>query len=916
MSRTENYDSPLDRAAAEIRDEAVDPAVVASAAARVWDRLSREGAQLDAAPETVTAPAAVAGPHALRGCDDFQAEIPAYLRGELPAGRALLVEDHTRTCLACRRAVKAAQHPVTNARPVAARSAAPRSATSRRWTALAAALVLLVGAGLLLNLFDLLPGAAAATARVESIDGTLFILDGSSLRPVAAGERLDEGDEVRTAKGSGAVVRLADGSLVELGERAALSYDARRAGTTLHLGQGKILIQAAKQRDGNLFVATEDCLVAVTGTIFSVNHGTKGSRVSVVEGEVQVTQEGKDRLLHPGQQVTTHASVETVPVADEISWSRDADRYRQLLAELTSFGQELDAALPPPGLRTSTRLLDLAPQGTMIWIALPNLSQNLAETQRRLDQRVADNPLLQEWWGDTMGDGERSARFHALIEKIGALGAHLGAEVAVAVTKDGPVALAEVADAGAFRAVLEAEAAELAVDQGHPVLVVVDDPAAASLPSNGDDRLLAWVSGGLFVATPDPALLAKVAAAADSGGSGANPFQGTPFHDNVAAAYADGAGWLFAGDLKTLMQDRPGKAGEAPGSDTATATQLGLLDLDHVIIDHRQGAERSQTRAVVAFDRARRGIAAWLADPAPMGALDFVSTEATLAAGFVVKDPALLLDDLIGSVPELGASIQRLRDEHGFDLQALAAPLGGEMALAVDGPLLPTPAWKLVLEVYDPARLQTALEDLVRRLDAELASQGKTGVELRTIKQRGRTSYALVPKAGGQHPEIHYLYADGYLVMAPSRALLDRALQVKESGATLVTSARFQELLPEDRQVNFSAVVFHDLGQVLGPLAEKAGRAVQQGTGHPGRRRGARARRTHPHLRLRRGRPHRLRQQPPVRTPGLQPREPGRPWRYRRHGRHGRRRPRSSLRVGGCLGRRIGQLNPPTAGSG
>lgn len=837
---TESYDSPLDRTAAEIRDEAVDPAVVASAAARVWDRLSREGAQLEAAPETADAPASVAGPHALRGCDDFQAEIPAYLRGELPAGRALLVEDHTRTCLACRRAVKAAQNPVTTARPAASRSnvsAAPRSALGRRWTALAAALVLLVGAGLLLNLFDLLPGAAAATARIESVDGTLFILTGSgnsSLRPVAAGERLDEGDEVRTAKGSGAVVRLADGSLVELGERAALSYDARRAGTTLHLGQGKILIQAAKQRDGNLFVATEDCLVAVTGTIFAVNHGTKGSRVSVVEGEVQVTQEGKDRLLHPGQQVTTHASVETVPVADEISWSRDADRYRQLLAELTSFGQELDAAMPPPGLRTSTRLLDLAPQGTMIWIALPNLSQNLAETQRRLDQRVADNPLLQEWWGDTMGNGERSARFRSLIEKIGALGAHLGAEVAVAVTKDGPVALAEVADAGAFRAVLEAEAAELAAKHGHPVLVVVDDPAAASLPANGDDRLLAWVSGGLFVATPDPALLARVAAAA----SGTNPFQGTPFHGNVAAAYADGAGWLFAGDLKTLMQDH-GKgtgsdASEAPGSETATVTQLGLLDLDHVIIDHRQGAERSQTRAVVAFDQARRGIAAWLADPAPMGALDFVSTEATLAAGFVVKNPALLLDDLISSVPDLGASIQRLRDEKGFDLQALAAPLGGEMALAVDGPLLPTPAWKLVLEVYDPTRLQAAFEDLVRRLDAELASEGKPGVELRTIQQRGRTSYALVAKAGGSHPEIHYLYADGYLVMAPSRALLDRALQVKESGATLVTSARFQELLPEDRQVNFSAVVFHDLGQVLGPLAEKAGRAVQQGTGHPG----------------------------------------------------------------------------------
>ena len=33
---------------------------------------------------------------------------------------------------------------------------------------------------------------------------------------------------------------------------------------------------------------------------------------------------------------------------------------------------------------------------------------------------------------------------------------------------------------------------------------------------------------------------------------------------------------------------------------------------------------------------------------------------------------------------------------------------GGEYAFAIDGPILPTPSWKLVFEVNDPAHLQQA----------------------------------------------------------------------------------------------------------------------------------------------------------------------------------------------------------------
>jgi ferric-dicitrate binding protein FerR (iron transport regulator) len=833
MSRPESDETLLDRAAAEVRDEPVDPQIITRAAARVWDRLAAEAAAPaveaaqaeSAAAATAHLAATAATDHTLRGCADIQAQIPAFLRGELLPARALLVEDHTRSCVACRRALRDAQKGQTVRTATAPAAATPFTARRRpAWMALAAALVLAVGTGILAYFFDLVPGVSADTARIESVDGTLFLVDGSNLRPLGAGDKVREGDEVRTAKGSGALLRLADGSLVELSERAALSYDVRRTGTTLQLGQGRVLVQAAKQRDRHLFVATDDCLVAVTGTIFTVNQGTKGSRVSVVEGEVRVSRSGHDTLLHPGGQVTTHASVERIPVAQEIAWSRDADRYQELLTRLTALSRDIDAQLPPPGLRTSTRLLDAAPAGTKIWIALPNLSQNLSETQRLLDQRLADDALLQQWWGDAMGSGERAQRFHEVIEKIGALGRNLGDEVAVAVTEDGPVVLAEVSDAGAFRAQLAAEAAELAGRHGKAVLTLVDDPAQAV----ENDTLLAWVGDGLFVASPEPdALVRAVAAAANPG---ANPFATTPFHAQVAAAYADGAGWLFAGDLKALLHDRA----EGSSASDRTAEQLGILDLDSFLIDHRAGTERSETRAVMTFDQTRRGLASWLAAPAPMGALDYISPEANLAAAFVVKDPARMLDDLLAALPDFGASLAELRDKHGFDLQSLAATLGGEIAFAIDGPLVPQPSWKLVLEVYNPTGLQTALEDAVRKADAELVAEGKPGIELRPRTANGRTSWALVHKGQNGATVAHYLYADGYLIAAPSKALLDRALQVKASGATLAASARFQELLPADRQVNFSAVVFHSLGDVLGPLAQQAGNAIAAGSGAAG----------------------------------------------------------------------------------
>lgn len=805
-------DDLLDKAIGQVAGEPIDPRQVEAAAARVWARLQAEGAAASPTAQAVqTAPAA----GSLHGCEDFRSLIPAYLRGELSPARALLVEDHTRSCVPCRRALKEVREGHGD-RGIKARPAARQSWTRnpRVWMPLAAMLAIALGFGLLVVIQEMLAGGSQM-ARIESVEGTIYRVAGDSSQPMRIGETIDEHEAIRTAKGSTALVRMADGSLIEMGERADLALDASRKGNTIELDRGKIIVQAAKQKNRrHLYVATRDAMVSVVGTIFSVNAGTKGSRVSVVEGEVHVEQGERESVLHPGDQVATHASVEAVPVKDEIAWSRNAKRYEALLAELTALGKEIDSRVERPGLRYSTRLLDLAPEGTTVWIALPNLSKSLDETQRILDQKIAESPSLAQWWSEMLRSTGNEQKFHEMIEKVGALGRDLGDEVAVAFNAGkhdddcAPVLLAEVTNEASFRATVEQEL----TGDGKKAVRFIDDPATAT---GADDSLLVWLHDGLMVASPSAEQIRKVAAGNNSA------FRSSSFHGRIAQDYRDGAGWLFAADLGTLV--REGQADE-PSESRRMAETMGVLDLEHFIIDRREINGQAETRAALTFDQPRRGVASWIAAPAPMGGLSFFSPDANLAAAFVVKNPVTILDELLAMNPEFARELAEAQSKHGFDLRDdLAAPLGGEFALGLDGPVLPSPSWKMVAEVYDPAHLQQTLEKAVAHINAEVRKEGKAGLTLTSEPSGGRTYYAIQ----GTDPkvELHYVFENGYLLAGPSRALLERAIQQRESGVTLATTAKFRDLLGPDGQVNVSALVY----QNLAPLAKSASKVIPEG---------------------------------------------------------------------------------------
>src|SRR4029453_2140434 len=159
---------------------------------------------------------------------------------------------------------------------------------------------------------------------------------------------------VRTGRGARAVLRLADGSTVDVNERTEMLVRGAWTGQTVQLQRGDIIVQAAQQRRGQLRVQTLYSLASVKGTVFAVSAGLGGTVVSVVEGSVAVTQPGVQAVLKPGQQAASNPAL-AHSVQDAVSWSPDAETYLALLASFAKLDKEI-AGLPFPRLPPHTPL--------------------------------------------------------------------------------------------------------------------------------------------------------------------------------------------------------------------------------------------------------------------------------------------------------------------------------------------------------------------------------------------------------------------------------------------------------------------------------------------------------------------------------------------------------------------------------
>jgi hypothetical protein len=804
-------DARLDQAISELRAEQPDAKTLSASAERVWQKL-QAGVGEEAIARAL---------QPIRGCADIRALLPALHQHELAPARALIVEDHLRECVSCR---SYAHGRAVDSKASGGWRMAPATRGFQwsfgRLSYAAAALAVLV-AVVWTGYSWYIAGPPGSRARIDSMAGQAYRIGWSGESALKPGDEVSQGEFIRTAANSHATVRLFDGSKVEMNQRAEFAVSADRRNTTIHLDQGSIIVQAAHRKTGHLYVSAPDCTVAVTGTVFSVNSGTKGSRVSVIEGEVHVKHAGAESILHSGDQVATTESVGLVPVSQEISWSNDLDHELALLAEFSKLRTKLET-VQTPGPRYESKILPLLPADTVLYVGIPNLGNALQQANQIFQEQLAQSKVLQDWWNKS-GNSNQHPTPEELIGQIQAMSQYLGDEVVITVggistaNEHGPILLAEVRQSGLKDFLENRLAASLSSTQRTSDLHVVDPQSLSSLAA-GERGTIMLVRQNMLVVGGDATSVQRMSAQLDSG---TTQFAATDFGQRILNVYSQGAETLVAANLGQILNST-----HAQQQESKVLQNSGFNDIKYLIATRGETSNHGDNRITLEFSGPRRGIASWLAAPAPVGSLDYVSANAGAAVSFVAKQPALMFDDLLTTIgasePAFSKGLAEANAELGLNIRDdLASALGGEMTLALDGPVLPTPSWKAIIEVNQSGALQLAMEKMVQAANREAQKSNQPGLTLNQAQAGGRTFYTIQSQAAGLSTEYDYTFADGYMILAPSRALLIAAMETHANGTSLARSASFRALLPSDNQANFSAMIYQNLSPILKPLASQ-----------------------------------------------------------------------------------------------
>ena len=173
------------------------------------------------------------------------------------------------------------------------------------------------------------------SAVVKAADGSLYRVKGEEREMLHSSDEIRAGEVIHAAAGDGAILEMKDGSHVEIRSQSELVLENASDGMRIQLKLGGVIVDAAAQHRGHLYVMTKDITVSVLDTVFLVNTQDEGSIVAVIEGEVHVQQGATEKKLRPGQQVATSPKLESRPVSQEIAWSRNAEEHVARLQETT-----------------------------------------------------------------------------------------------------------------------------------------------------------------------------------------------------------------------------------------------------------------------------------------------------------------------------------------------------------------------------------------------------------------------------------------------------------------------------------------------------------------------------------------------------------------------------------------------------
>jgi hypothetical protein len=757
----------LERALQEMREEDVDSGTLESARARVWQNVTGAGSATEGTPFKRSG----------EFCAEFREDFHAYLANELAASRRMLVDDHLSRCPACRARIAERK----GERKIVAM---PVRSSSRwvQWGALAAAAALLVPVLYLgRDAIDRMMAPGGPRATVIGAHGGLYRVPGGALE---AGAAIGEHESIRTGPGAHAVLRLADGSDVDVNERTELYVSAAWSGQAIHLQRGDIIVKAAKQRRGSLRVLTRDSIASVKGTVFAVSAGIGGSVVSVVEGSVAVNQPGREVVLSPGEQAASIPALAS-SVAAAVSWSPEAWSYLQLLA---SFGKiERQLADLPADLRTNSALLSYLPAGAIVYGTIPNPGVTIGRALSLAEEQATQNATFGAWWNSETGQLLRQ-----MTDRVQSVNPLLGDEIVFCASVSGsgepvPIVMARVQPGR--RAELTSALAGLFAAAGESASYSVSEEL---MVVSGSPSQLAWALAHL--------------------GQGA----GSPFAAALGERYQRGVAWLIGMDVPPVVT-------MASEDDAPPIALAGMIGMKYLFLEQRAPVGAVENEVTFAFQGARTGMGSWLADSGSGGVAEYLPADALIAGYVSTREPLQLFEEftaqLTRSEPGFSDGLTEVDQKLGAGfIQNLTAALGTEAAVAVTGVSVSGPTWVMAAVANNPAVIDSSLQKLVETFNAELAPDEQNKRIVFQQESVGGRMWSTM-KPGGLPLGVSWTYDGGYMVAASDRAVAERAIATRNGGSPLVWSPAFLDQLPSSAGLHPPAFAWINAKGALGILS-------------------------------------------------------------------------------------------------
>lgn len=487
------------------------------------------------------------------------------------------------------------------------------------------------------------------------------------------------------------------------------------------------------------------------------------------------------------------------PLPPTMPFAADFNKYPGLLAELGRFAEKVQHNVQLPPDRSQSRLLPLLPESTLVYAAIPNYGDAAHQLLDVLRWELEHSSVAADWWQH--GQIAKTApKIEDSLERFYQLSQYLGDEIVISAEGKGSepkvLAIAEVRKPGLTK-FLQQTMKDLG-GQGRPPLRILDpQELAATAAGNAAGEPVLLVRSDYVVVAPSLAALREFNARLDQNTRG---FASTPFGQRMAQAYEAGATTLAGADLQQIMRQSPSSPQQ-----NQEFQRTGFADLKYLVWQHKNVAGHTVSEWELSFTNPRRGMAAWLAAPRPLGSLDFVNSKAIMSATVVLNNPRQIFEEIeqlsSASNPNAFAGLHQLEHALNFSLKDdLLSYLGGEITLELDDVSAAAPAWKALLRVSDPTRLQQTLKLLLPVAHLMPIQHDQNGTAYYTLQIPN-------PKAA---MEIGYAFVENYLIITSSPETLTEAIELHGTVDSLGKSEKFLASLPPNHPEGASVLLYED----------------------------------------------------------------------------------------------------------